>query len=199
MCVCVPTHTQCGPVCYTCRLHLSRDFLFVTLFQMKFLGELLMLTKQTLFKPPEVSKAELAIAPSEPEACVVSCGTRRLRLELIRKGVAPHAAASTTVRDEMEATEDKKKPHPPLLAAPSRYSTAWARRSTRLPQLQPPPPPPPIPRCSQTTVTDSSRPPSALRAPPLTCDVRAPNSHHVMTHKRCPASFDCVLVASLKG
>lgn len=137
-----------------------------------------MLTKQTLFKPPEVSKAELAITPSKPEACVVSCGTRRLLLELIRKGVAPHAL--TTVRDEMEATE--KKTHPPLLAAPSRYSTAWARRSTRLPQLQPPPPPP-IPRCSQTTVTDSSHPPSALRAPPLTCDVRAPNSHHVMTHR----------------
>lgn len=92
-----------------------------------------MLTKQTLLKPPEVSKAELAITPSKPEACVVSCGTRRLRLELIGKGVAPHAAALTTVRDEMEATG--KKTHPPLLAAPSRYSTAWARRSTRLPQL----------------------------------------------------------------
>lgn len=141
-----------------------------------------MLTKQKPLKPPEVLKAELAITPSKPEACVVSRGTRRLRLEVIRKGGAPHAAALITVRDEMEATEEKKT-HPPLLAAPSRYSTAWARRSTRLPQLQPPPPPPSIPRCSQTTVTDSSRPPSALRAPPLTCDVGAPNSHCVMTHR----------------
>lgn len=131
-------------------------------------------------KPPEVLKAELANHTKQ---------ARNLH-RFLRDSSPPFRTDPKRCRPTRRSINhrqgrdgsNRKKTHPHLLAAPSRYSTSWVPRSTRLPQLQPPPPPP-IPRCSQKNVTDSSHPPSALRAPPLTCDVRAPNSHYVMTHR----------------
>lgn len=114
--ICVCAHTM-WPSLFYLQITFVKRLSFCHSFPNEIPWWVLKLTKQTLWNLLRCWKQSSPITPSKPEACVVSCGTRRLRLELIRKGVAPHAAALITVRDEMEATE--KKPIRPCWLRPA--------------------------------------------------------------------------------
>lgn len=91
---------------------------------------------------------------------------------------------------------NRKKNHPPLLAAPSRYSTAWTPSLDSTPSIT-------------ATAADPSLLPknrdrflsSPVGPASTTTYVRCSSSKLALRDdsQRCPALFDCALVASLKG
>lgn len=146
-----------------------------------------MLTKQTLSSL--LTCWEQSSPSPRASQRLASCETGHLRSELIGKGAALTHGGINHHRGRRKTTEG---PVPPLLAVPSRYSTAWSRRST--PSITAADPS--LLAANRDRFLSSSVSPAstATYVRPLSSNLALRDDSH-----RCLPVFECTLVTSLKG